>query len=365
MEVDSSQQAANGRNLPLPDHLEHARTRVTIGHKIPSNTQGTYGASAYRNLGVDNSLNLEAFRKDLRINFIVDKPEELVFDLVGIDAPIANALRRILLSEVPTMAIENVFIHDNSSIIHDEMLAHRLGLVPLNIDPSLFKTYKKGEAVTPDNTVKFHLKVKCTKNKDAPKDGVAPSDVLYENSKVKSGLLEWIPIAEQSEIFGDSPPEPVNDDILIAKLRPGQAIDIYADAVKSNGKDHAKWSPVATAAYRMLPEVKVKGELYGEEAEKLKELCPANVFDIEESTGCLVAARPETCTMCRECVRTEDWSKKIDLTRRRDHFIFSIESTGAMTSRRLFKEGINVFTEKLNVIEKALQEAEKRKVVDK
>jgi DNA-directed RNA polymerase I and III subunit RPAC1 len=61
------------------------------------------------------------------------------FDMIGIDASIANAFRRILLAEIPTMAIEKVYINNNTSVIQDEVLAHRLGLIPLKADPTKFK----------------------------------------------------------------------------------------------------------------------------------------------------------------------------------------------------------------------------------
>lgn len=55
--------------------------------------------------------------------------------MVGIDAAIANAFRRILLAEVPTMAVEKVLVYNNTSIVQDEILAHRLGLIPIHADP--------------------------------------------------------------------------------------------------------------------------------------------------------------------------------------------------------------------------------------
>lgn len=57
---------------------------------------------------------------------------------MGVDASIANAFRRILLAEVPTMAIETVYIFNNTSVIQDEVLAHRLGLIPIKADPGKF-----------------------------------------------------------------------------------------------------------------------------------------------------------------------------------------------------------------------------------
>lgn len=62
----------------------------------------------------------------------------MIVELIGIDAPLANAFRRIIIAEVPTVAIEEVFFENNTSIIQDEVLAHRLGLIPINADPRIF-----------------------------------------------------------------------------------------------------------------------------------------------------------------------------------------------------------------------------------
>ena len=61
------------------------------------------------------------------------------FEMLGIDASIANAFRRILISEIPTVAIETVYLHNNTSIVQDEVLAHRLGLIPIAVEPNDFK----------------------------------------------------------------------------------------------------------------------------------------------------------------------------------------------------------------------------------
>jgi DNA-directed RNA polymerases I and III subunit RPAC1 len=63
---------------------------------------------------------------------------EMEFDLIGVDASIANAFRRILIAEVPTMAIETVYVFNNTSVIQDEVLSHRLGLIPIKADPGKF-----------------------------------------------------------------------------------------------------------------------------------------------------------------------------------------------------------------------------------
>jgi DNA-directed RNA polymerase I and III subunit RPAC1 len=64
--------------------------------------------------------------------------------MVGVDASIANSLRRIIISEVPTVAIESVYVYNNTSIMQDEVLASRLGLVPIKVDPRLLNWKPKG-----------------------------------------------------------------------------------------------------------------------------------------------------------------------------------------------------------------------------
>lgn len=61
------------------------------------------------------------------------------FDLIGVHPFLANTFRRVILSDVPTMAIDKVHILNNTSIIQDEVLAHRLGLIPIKADPRLFE----------------------------------------------------------------------------------------------------------------------------------------------------------------------------------------------------------------------------------
>jgi DNA-directed RNA polymerase I and III subunit RPAC1 len=86
------------------------------------------------------TFDLAQFQDALKVQVISKSADgmEMCFEISGIDAPIANALRRILLSEVPTMAIEHVDIHQNTSIIQDEVLAHRIGLIPIKVDPRMF-----------------------------------------------------------------------------------------------------------------------------------------------------------------------------------------------------------------------------------
>lgn len=78
-------------------------------------------------------------------------------------------------------------------------------------------------------------------------------------------------------------PEPVHNDILIARLRPGQEIDLTVHCHKGNNsgeRGHAKWSPVATAWYRLLPRIDVLGDVKAEAADRLVRSCPLSCFDV-------------------------------------------------------------------------------------
>lgn len=79
----------------------------------------------------DEEFSQEKFKKNFDLKVIKRSNLELEFDLIGISPAIANAFRRLMLSEVPSMAIEKVYIYNNTSIIPDEVLAHRFGLIPL------------------------------------------------------------------------------------------------------------------------------------------------------------------------------------------------------------------------------------------
>ncbi|KAL4237293.1 DNA-directed RNA polymerases I and III subunit RPAC1 [Mactra antiquata] len=275
--------------------------------------------------------------------------------MIGIDAAIANAFRRILLAEVPTMAIEKVHIYNNTSIIQDEVLAHRLGLIPIKADPRMFEYKQDAEAEPTDtDTIQFELKVKCTRNTHV-KDATDPDD-LYKNHKVMTSHMKWIPIGNQAQIFKEGEIRPVIDDILIAKLRPGQELDLKLFCVKGIGQDHAKFSPVATASYRLLPEITLLKPVTGKLAHKLKNCFTPGVIEIDNVNGESKArvAHPRKDTCSREVFRHDDLKDLVKLTRVRDHFIFSVESTGILPPEVLVSQAIQVLIAKVREVKREL-----------
>ncbi|KAH6786287.1 RNA polymerase I subunit 43 [Perilla frutescens var. hirtella] len=347
----------------LPQHIQLQRTRVHCTFDAPTHTENVQYSGAYAAMGVDNSLRLGEFRKNFKVEVIKLTEDDMEFDMIGIDAAIANAFRRILIAELPTMAIEKVFVANNTSVVQDEVLAHRLGLVPLQVDPRHFNYISENDEPTEKNTIVFKLHVRCERG--SPR------------IKVKSGDLQWLPngsgfvrsteksnpdstsktktytsfSSSQDSLpeFVDKPIAPKHDDIVLSKLGPGQEIELEAHAVKGMGKTHAKWSPVATAWYRMLPEIVLLQDIEGEKAEELVKKCPVKVFDIEDigkGQKRATVARPRSCTLCRECIRGDDWETLVAVRRVKDHFIFTIESTGALPPEVLFTEAVKILEDK-------------------
>lgn len=99
------------------------------------------------------------------------------------------------------MAIEKVYIYNNTSIIQDEVLAHRLGLIPLKADHRKFqyKSEDSDDQGTEKDTLEFELKVRCTKNPNAPAESQNPDD-LYLDSKIFTKSVKWLPKGTSSHV---------------------------------------------------------------------------------------------------------------------------------------------------------------------
>lgn len=273
-------------------------------------------------------------------------------------------------------------MHNNTSIIQDEVLAHRLGLVPLtgSLDGLNWLRWVKkpahedaeGDSAADNNTVVLKLDVECTWNKEAPKGEHDPLK-LYKHAHVYARDLKYEPAGRQSEFFKepDGIIRPVNPDILLAKMRPGQKIDMEMHCIKGIGADHAKFSPVATASYRLLPTITIMRPILGEHAKKFARCFPRGVVGIENVTveeserkgsgyegmaGEKKAVVRNTFkdTVSRECLRHDEFKGKVKLGRVRDHFIFMIESTGQLESDLLFLESVKTLKLKCARLKRSL-----------
>ncbi|KZO97451.1 RBP11-like subunits of RNA polymerase, partial [Calocera viscosa TUFC12733] len=328
--------------------------------------------------GEDLTWDLEVFRHNARLDIQRLTPSTIDFDLIGVNASIANALRRKLIAEVETIAIEKVSVWQNTSMMQDEVLAARLGLVPLRIHPSRLETWERTssfllgqssadahwavEATATDaNIISFQLQVSCTRRPGVPASEADPSK-LYENSTVYSSHMLWQPVGQQGHLpdWVSDPPAVAAPDIVLLKLRPGQEVHAELHCVKACGREHAKWSPVATATYRLMAHIDIVSPIPERLQQKFVKSFSPDVIGRrkrEDGKGTeLYVKDARRDTVSRNVFMHPEFEGVVELGRVRDHFLFTVESAGQIPPQALLPEAIAVLRRKIKVVSDALEE---------
>jgi len=205
------------------------------------------------------------------------------FVLSKTDVSVANALRRVMIAEVPTMAISLVTIEENTSVLHDEFLAHRLGLVPLayngNVDDKSTGFVFEWECGCDGhcNRCSATFTLDCTGTSDDGPLIVTSKDLIPDNRDV---LAVHFASELESNVAGD---DDANDaGIVIAQLGKGQTLKLRALATKGVGKQHARHIPVCVATFHYELDIKLNEDMFEvlspELKERFVELCQPGVF---------------------------------------------------------------------------------------
>lgn len=254
---------------------------------------------------------------------IIEKNEDSVrLKVEGISLAFANALRRIILSEVPTMAIDEVVILENSSVLHDEILALRLGFIPLRTD---LDSYNPPEECSCRSEFGCNL---CR--------AILTLDVEAKDD---------VRTVYSGEVIPDDPDiTPVGDKIPIVKLAPGQRVRLEAYARLGKGKVHAKWQPASVCAHRYMPIVHVDDDLCDDCGECV-EICPRGVL-IKDGDEIKVQNLID-CTLCKDCVRVcKKDPSAIAVSWDEESLIFDIESNRSLSIERILSEALNILHKK-------------------
>jgi len=248
----------------------------------------------------------------MEVKLLEKKENEIKLLFKKTDSALMNSLRRAIMSHVPILAIENVSIYENSSILFDEFLAHRLALLPLKMD---LKSYKKGDKV------KFYLKAQ------------GPCVVYSKDLKSSDPKIEV-----------------VEKNIPIVKLGENERIRLEAEAVVNIGKEHVKWQP-AIVGYQNLPKL-----IINENCNLCKECikaCPKNL--LEEKANKIVIKDPTECSLCKNC-RDACSEKALKLDIDKNSFIFYIETHGNLTNKEILKQAIKELKAKVEDFQKSFKE---------
>ncbi|KAI4332574.1 hypothetical protein L6164_017471 [Bauhinia variegata] len=291
-----------------------------------------------------------SYARTPRIKIRELKDDYVKFELRDTDASIANALRRVMIAEVPTIAIDLVEIEVNSSVLNDEFIAHRLGLIPLTSERAMSMRFSRdcdacdGDGQCEFCSVEFHLRVKCMTDQTLD---VTSKDLYSSDHTV-------VPVDFTDPTGLDSNE---NRGIIIVKLRRGQELRLRAIARKGIGKDHAKWSPAATVTFMYEPEIHINEDLMEtltlEEKREWVESCPTHVFEIDPVTEQVVVVDAEAYAYDDEVIKKAEAMGKpglVDIIARQDSFIFTVESTGAIKASQLVLNAIEILRQKLDAV---------------
>ncbi len=228
---------------------------------------------------------------------------------------ILNALRRAIITNVKTMAIDDVTIYSNTSSMYDEILAHRLGLMPLKTFPELEKSKKE---------VVFSLKE------------IGPK--VVHSGDLKSSDPDIVP---------------VYDNMVIVSLKLGETIELEAKAKFGDGSEHTKFTP-AHVFYHFYPKIDIIKENV-KNAAQIAAKCPVNILEAEGGKLSVKKGQLSKCILCKAC---EEFAGEdvIKISSNNKKIIFEMESWGQLSLKQIIDEAFDSLVEEAETVkEKTLK----------
>lgn len=279
----------------------------------------------------------------LNLHLIYINQNELEVDIVGLKPFIVNAIRQTILNDVPTMAIEDVYFHKNSSTFNCDYICQRLALIPIKVDSTNFKFISKTnlDKRNSDNTIVLNLNAKNTQE---------------ETIKVYSKSLCWEPVGEKQKLLPII--EPLFSNIPLLHLKPNEEISCKIHCIKDTGRNHIKFSP-GFARYCFLSKIDfVEDNFSTELALKLQKSFPRGVIGLKanlnnEMIPYVLNARLDRHT--RSFKNEKILSQNIDVKYYRDHIIFTIESYGVVNPDTILIQALDIMNYKYNFWKQCVQ----------
>jgi len=256
------------------------------------------------------------------VQFVDRDDREARFVVRPITPAFANGIRRAMIADVPTFSIDTVRVIENSSVMFDEQIGLRLGLVPLSTPPNEFEI---GETVT------LSLDV------EGP-------DTAY------SGDL----------VTADGMVRPADENVPIIDLKEGQRLEIEAEAVLDVGREHAKHQGGVAVGYRHLQQVEVvgeKGEFDDDEPQILRGVIEETAAEHAVGSD---GEKPEN----GDLVATERFDndltkrypgKELEVTDVENAFVFDVETDGSFTVEELVVQAVGTLEDRAQELKETVQ----------
>ncbi len=267
--------------------------------------------------------------------------ERIEFLVEGIPLPLLNVIRRYSLAKVPTYAIDEVMVIVNTSAMFDEILAHRLGMIPLTSEDSLNKL----------GDVDLEVCSKCSESEEKPPAEICEKCYIHMLLEAEASNSE-VTIYSSNIKSEDPYVRPVHDNIPIVILAPGQKISLELRARIGRGLEHAKWSPATVAIVRHVPNISINNSLCNL-CGKCIEVCPKKVLKIDG--GRLTIDNLYNCIICWQCVYSCPL-KAIDIAIDEDKNIVRIESSGSLNPETIVRKSIEILLNELKTISKLIMQ---------
>lgn len=308
-----------------------------------------------------------------KIEILQLQPHEIKFVLSETDTSVANALRRIIIAEVPTLTIDLVEFAENSTVLNDEYIAHRLGLIPLRYQPlesdkatdcsEVFVSHR--ECICYERCARCSVEFELDKTYSVTGD----EEVLAPLTVTSRDLITNNEAVEPAHFLSPEEQDEAQDEgIAIVKMRPNQRLKLKAIARLGISKEHAKWCPVAVATYRFWPEININHDamasLTAEQKQELVDVCPDRILELDEVTGEIretetawdVATYTEDLDFAQKAMkkRPED-DDFVTVKHSKDRFIFMVETTGAIDADELVLAALRVLKKRLNDLARELE----------
>lgn len=238
------------------------------------------------------------------------------FVVEGVHPYFVNALRRTLLAEVPKLAIDTVTFYDNTSALFDEMVSHRLGMVPIPTDPSTLNL--KGQVDEEGNPTYL---VRYTLTKEGP-------------CTVYSGDLE----AEDPQF------EILEKQVPIVDLLQGQRLILECTAILGDGTEHAKWQVASGVGYKYYPTAKVDNrKIKADDAQMVVERTPTGILGLDGNK--LVILDEAEVNRASEAVKILGAEAfQIDYDDRK--FVFQFETDGALKAEDALLKAVELLKDR-------------------